>query len=74
VCTKFTRYWELLEQEPPLRSLNIKIAFRYSPPILKIYSSRYVYYRFSVLVVYIGINDICIVFTSNLKMNKCVAP
>lgn len=29
-------------------------AFRHSPPILKIYSSRRVYYRFSVLAVNIG--------------------
>jgi len=29
-------------------------VFRYTLPVLKIYSSRYIYYRFSVLTVYIG--------------------
>jgi len=40
---------------------KIKLVFRYSLPVLKIYDTRYVHYKFSVLAVNIGTRSKCAV-------------
>jgi len=44
-------------------------AFRYSLPVLKIYSARYVYYKFSVLAVNIGTQPLMTDFVTSIVVN-----
>jgi len=45
-------------KEPTFPSSNTVVAFRYSLPVLKIYSVRDVYCRFSVLAMNIGTQSV----------------